>query len=44
MAKAKGPKAELLRELALEDRELLKMLATNGRHKPDEKRPSPPTD
>jgi hypothetical protein len=36
MEKAKGPNAELLRELALEDRELLKLLATNGRHKPDE--------
>jgi hypothetical protein len=40
MEKAKGPNAELLRELALEDRELLKMLASNGRYKPDENRPS----
>ena len=37
MEKAKGPNAELLRELALEDRELLKMLATNGRYKPQKK-------
>jgi hypothetical protein len=44
MEKAKGPNAELLRELALEDRELLKMLALDGRHKPDEKQPSPSTD
>jgi len=36
MEKAKGPNAELLRELALEDRELLRLLATNGRYKPDE--------
>ena len=35
MKKAKGPNAELLRELALEDRELLKMLSSNGRYKPD---------
>jgi hypothetical protein len=44
MEKAKGPNAELLRELALEDRELLKMPASNGRHKPDENRPSRSTD
>jgi len=42
--KAKSPNAELLRELALEDRELLKMLASNGRHKPVENRPGPSTD
>jgi hypothetical protein len=34
MAKAKGPNAEYFRELALEDRELLEMLATNGRSRP----------
>jgi len=44
MEKAKGPNAELLRELALEDRELLKMLASNGRYKPDENRAGPSTD
>jgi len=31
MEKAKGPNAELLRELALEDHELMIMLATNGK-------------
>ena len=35
MEKAKGPNAELLRELALEDQKLMAMLATNGRSKPD---------
>jgi hypothetical protein len=35
MEKAKGPNAELLRELALEDQELMTMLATNGKSKPD---------
>jgi len=35
MEKPKGPSGELLRELALEDRELLKMLSSNGRYKPD---------
>ena len=44
MEKAKDPNAELLRELAFEDRELLKMLATNGRYKPTEKQPGPSTD
>ena len=44
MEKAKGPNAELLRELALEDRELLMMLASNGRYKPDERHPNPSAD
>ena len=35
MEKAKGPNAELLRELALEDQQLMAMLATNGKSKPD---------
>ena len=35
MEKAKGPNAELLRELALEDQKLMAMLATNGKSKPD---------
>jgi len=35
MEKAKGLNAELLRELALEDRELLRMLASNGRYRPN---------
>jgi hypothetical protein len=44
MGKARGPNADLLRELALEDRELLKMLASNGRYKPDENRTSQSAD
>jgi hypothetical protein len=44
MEKAKGPNVELLRELALEDRGLLKMSASNVRYKPDENRLSPSTD
>ena len=31
MEKPKGPNAELLRELALEDQKLMVMLATNGK-------------
>jgi hypothetical protein len=40
MEKAKGPNAEPFRELALEDRELLKMLPSNGRYKPDTRSPT----
>ena len=42
MAKPRGPNAELIRELAVEDLDLLKMLATNGRYKPKTERLSTP--
>lgn len=35
MEKTKGANVELLRELALEGRGLLKVLSSNGRYKPE---------
>jgi hypothetical protein len=43
MAAPGSPNAKLIREIALENQELLKMLATNGRYKPRTEKPSSPT-
>ena len=43
MGTASSPNAKLIREIALENQELLKMLATNGRYKPKTEKPSPST-
>ena len=43
MAAPSSPNAKLIKEIALENQELLKMLATNGRYKPKTEKPSPST-
>jgi hypothetical protein len=40
MVMPSSPNAKLIREIALENQELLKMLATNGRYKPKTEMPS----
>lgn len=40
VARPSSPNAKLVREIALENQELLKMLATNGKYKPKTEKPS----
>jgi hypothetical protein len=44
MAAPKSPNEKLIQEIASENRELLKMLATNGRYKPKTENSDLPSD